>query len=284
MTQIDSNRPVFFNVAINGSSFSSNSAPNDGFIDPTTVQRYEQVIVQTGTSSPSATNGDTVTVNDVSITFTTAGGLSGSGIVATINAQSDEHHVVASLSSGNLQLTNSATYENYGILLTGTPAVLAELGWTAPVTTMPNSAGVDTLADSQAKSRANSRWNTLNKMIGFEATPIYVGGVVVTGGGIDSAPTAISFTVAYSDVSNLYTYDELNDNALMKGIPALTRMVARAMTTTRTENTAVINPGTDANWHFTIGDQVEALVVGAIATDLSTAAAAITVTTIPTTR
>ena len=40
-------------------------------------------------------------------------------------------------------------------------------------------------------------------MLNFEATVANVGGVRLTGGGIDSQPTAISFTVAYYDFSQI---------------------------------------------------------------------------------
>lgn len=285
MTQIDSFRPVLFRVTIDGSSFSGNVAPNDGFIDPTSTQKYEQSTVQTGTvTNPVVNDGDVVDINGTSITFTTAGGLNLAGIITTINEFSDVHHVIASNSSNKLVLKNEKVFENFGILLTGSVAVLTALGYVAPVVTTPYSAGGATLANNEAKMRGNSRWESLMKLLNFEANTLSVGSVVATGGTPDAAPSTISFTVAYQNISSVYTYDELNNNALIKGDAALTRMVARALVLSRIENRVIINPGTDVTWHFTIGDQVEKLTIGAIAANIAAANSAITVVHVPSTR
>lgn len=279
MSQVDSFRPVLLGVSIDLSSFTG-AAPADGAIDPTSVQKYMEIEVQTGTvTNPTVTNGDTIAINGVSITFTTAGGLTLAGIITTINALTDDHHVIASNSSNKLALTNEPLYENFGITMTGSVAVLNELGFNPPVSTFPNNAGVDTLADSEAKVRGNSRWGTLMKLMNFEAGVVNVGGVRKTGGGIDSAPTAISYTVAYADFSQIYTYDELNSNALLKGIPALRRMIARALTTDRSEVRDVINP-TVVSGQNTIGDQILTIEAGALSGSLASAEGVITITAI----
>jgi len=280
MSQVDSFRNPLIGVSIDLSSFTA-SAPADGAIDPTSVQKYMEIEVQTGTvTNPTVMNGDTITINEVSITFTTGGGLTLSGIIATINALTDDHHVIASNSSNKLALTTEPLYETYGINMAGSVTVLNELGFNPPVTTYPNSAGVDSLTDATAKVRGNSRWQTLMKMLNFEATVANVGGVRLTGGGIDSQPTAISFTVGYYDFSQIYTYDELNNNALLKGVPALTRMIARALTTDRFEVRDVINPTVVIAPDNTVGDQILTVEVGALSDNLTDATSVITVTPI----
>lgn len=279
MTQVDSFRPALLGVSIDLSGF-TNAAPADGAIDPTTIQKYMLLEVQTGTTVPVATNGDTIAINGVSITFTTAGGLNIAGIIATINALTDDHHCIASNSGGKLALTNEATYEDFGITMTGSVTVLTELGFVAPVRTYPNSTGVDTLAHSLAKSRGNSRWAQMVKLMGFEANVVNIGGVRKTGGGMNSQPTAIAFTVTYADFSQIYTYDELNNNALMKGIPALQRMIARLLIADRFEVRDVLNPEIQVNSSPVTEDQALTVEIGALSANMAAANGVITITPI----
>lgn len=281
MTQVDSIRPVLFNVTIDGSSFVGNLAPRDGFIDPVSTQKYEQRVVQTGTVlSPTVTIGDTIAINGVGVTIN---GTDLSAVVAAINTLTDIHHVIAEDVGSKLVITNAPTYENFGLTLTGSDGVLAALGFMAPVATMPYSAGGSTLANNEAKMRANSRWESLTKLLNFEANTLSVG-VISDDGTPDVAPSAIVFNVAYQNISLVYTFDETNNNALIKGIPALKRIIARALVLSRTENRVIIDPAIDPTYHFVIGDKVESLVIDKIADDLAAAEAAIAVDFITQTR
>lgn len=242
MTSQDSFRPVLMGVSINLSSYTA-SAPADGTIDPITIKSYEQIKVYTASSNYSTvTTGDTIFINDCAVTFTTGAGLTLADVAATINTLTDEHHVIASVSGSKLVMQNEPLYETYGIQVVGSTADLTDLGFVNPVITTPYSAGVDTLVDSTAKSRGNSRWNTMMKLLSFEGTVLNVGGVRMTGNTINAAPSALSFTVAYPDYGQIYTYDELNNNALMEGVQALIRKVARALAITYYDNLDIINP------------------------------------------
>ena len=243
MTQIDTNRPVLIQVSIDTSGFTS-STPQDGAVDPTTVKKYLEALKYTGTvTTPTVTNGDIIQINNVSITFATGTGLNLAGIVSTINTLTSVHHVVASAVSTRLQLVNEDEYESYGINVTGLTAVLTEIGFVTPTIASIYSQ-VSTFNNSLAKSRANARWNLLTKLI--------------------------------------YTYDELNNNVLIFGLPAVKRMVARALCASQTIVVPVIDPTSvlagDGTSTFARGDRVVTLVVGNLASSLSAAEGVTTVT------
>ena len=274
--QLDSSRPVIYSVSIDLSSVTGSSTPSDGTIDPTIVRRYMQLTTVTGTqAAPTVTAGDTITINGVSITFVT-GSTNLAGIITTINAQTDLHHVIASASSTYLQLTNSADYEIYGVQMGGTPSVVAALGFTVQTPVYPNAAGVDTLANSRAKTRANDRWNQMLKIASTNAT-CKVGGVAKTGGGISSAPSAIAFDLTFGNVGFVYAYDELNNNTLLKGLPAVKRLIARSLIVDHVTKAVVFDPTSNGTPSFQIGDRHETITVGKLFANLAAAEAVITV-------
>jgi len=278
--QNDGLNPVNFHITINGSSFTG-SAPADGFIDPTTLSNYLKLQVSEGsTTSPTVNNGDSVKINGIPVTFTT-GYLNLAGIVAAINLTTNQHHVVASVSGSNIALTNQTLYENFGIQLADiTPGIVAVLGFVTPTITFANT-GYTTLALSQAKQRANSRWNTLVKELNFIANTIGLGDVNITGANLNTQGTEIDFLVSYQNMSVVYTYDELNNNALLTDVAALQRVVARVLCETRIETVPVFNPTLDSVHNFQIGYQVQNLTIGALAADIPTANATITVVPVP---
>ena len=281
MTQIDTNRPVLIQVSIDTSGFTS-STPQDGAVDPTTVKKYLEALKYTGTvTTPTVTNGDIIQINNVSITFATGTGLNLAGIVSTINTLTSVHHVVASAVSTRLQLVNEDEYESYGINVTGLTAVLTEIGFVTPTIASIYSQ-VSTFNNSLAKSRANARWNLLTKLLSFENSPLAISNIVKTAEGPDTPPTAISFTVTYPRYETIYTYDELNNNVLIFGLPAVKRMVARALCASQTIVVPVIDPTSvlagDGTSTFARGDRVVTLVVGNLASSLSAAEGVTTVT------
>ena len=281
---MDSFRPSMLRVTISAAGLGG-GAPADGFIDPISIYKYRQLQTSTGTvGSPTVTNGETIIINGTTVTFAT-GGLNLAGIIASINDLTDVHHVIASNSAGNLQLTNEATYETFGLTVMGTPAVLAEIGFVAPVNVFVF-AQVDTLAHSLAKVRANERWNLLTKLLGTEVSPLHIGGVELVGATINAAASEISFTVTYHDFNAIFTYDESNNNVLIKGSAAVKRNVARALIATRNIVIPVFDPThvTIGTGYFEKGELATSVVVAAIAPNLATAEANITVEIIALTR
>lgn len=289
--QADPFRPTSIRISIDGTGLGG-AAPSNGFIDPTTVQRYRQKQIQTGSVAISTTqngitvdsliDGSVIEINGVSITFDSTSGLGIAGAVASINALTNKHHVVASNSSGTLVLTNEPFFENFGITVAGAEDVLTSIGFATPTITYPYSNVAD-FDKSQAKSRANARWNKLIKLLSFETTPIGAGAIVATGAGINDAPTSIAFTISYANFANIFTYDEFNNGALLKGVPALKRMVVRALLDDTHQVLPVLDPtavATIGTNTFQRGDRAINLQIGALTTDVNTANSAVTVTVV----
>jgi len=275
---IDSSRPILFNITIDGSGFTG-SAPADGFIDPIKAEKYAAIYTVTGTvSAPTVTAGDVIFVNGVSITFV-SGATALADIVTAINAFTDSHHAVASDVGGYLVLTDENYFEGNSIVVTGLPAVLTEIGFVAPVVSAIPGAFPSTLANGEAKARGNERWKLVTEQLSRDTSPLYVAAIVETGNNVNTQPSAISFTASYTDVSFVYTYDETNNNAILNGIPAIIRCVARALMVDKFMNVVVYDPTHDTTGNPK-GDVIEYLEIGALTTDLATAEAAVSVTVI----
>lgn len=279
---IDSFRPTMLRVVISATGLGG-VAPGDGFIDPISVYKYRQLQTQVGTViAPTVSNGDTITINGTSITFTTTVGLNLAGIIAAINELTDVHHVIASNNGTNkLKLTNEALYETFGITVAGSVAILTAIGFVTPVIANAFSQ-VSSFDLSKAKARANERWNLLTKLLNSEVSVSHLGGVELVGATIDAEASEISFTVTYQDFNAIYAYDELNNNVLLKGLPAVRRWVARALIANRNIVIPVFDPThvTVGASFFERGERVESLVVSALAPDLATAEANITIDSI----
>lgn len=286
---LDNSKPVLFRVSIAASGLGG-AAPADGFIDNTIIEKYMAKNTHTGSAAISSmTDGDTIHINGIPVTFTTAGGLNTAGVVTTINAFTDMHHCVASSSSSKLVLTNEDGFEGNSLTVTGSVAVLTELAYVAPVITATPGAAPASLANSEKKARGNCRFRYVNEQLSREATPNFVGAVVKTGGTVDADPTVIAFTVSFSAAQYVYTLDETNNNTVIEGIPAIKRLVARALMIDKFQLFQVFDPstynggGTDSGT-ITKGARIENIHVGALTTDLPTAEGAVTVTFINTSR
>lgn len=276
MPILDSARPVFFRVAIDASGLES-AGDAVGFVDPTLTYKYEQIKTRLGDeAAPTVSDGDTIKINGIAVTFTTSVGLDLAGIIDAINALTPQHHVVAS-DDGALSLTNERLYEGVGITVTEvTPGVLAAIGFVT--TTDSVGASVSTLAFSRAKARANARWHQMLLALNTSASTYHVGSVV-SDGEVDADPTLLEFTVGYYLPNQVTAYDESNNNALLEGTQAIKRLVARALMFDASPIMIVFNPTLDGAG-FKIGNLNERLHIATLAADLATAEAAITVTPI----
>lgn len=132
--------PTYYRVTWTGNSptdYNALTGNQAGGIDNTHPERYNRMIRITGTdSSVSVTNGHSFKINQVTVTFTTAGGLNLAGVISTINLLTTEHHVYAvELPSNYVTLINASGWEGNSIELgagsTGT--ALADCGLTAGV-------------------------------------------------------------------------------------------------------------------------------------------------------
>lgn len=152
-----------------------------------------------------------------------------------------------------------------------------------------------TLALSEAKRRANIRWGEIILQMNL-ITNCYIeaNSIVASGGTYNTAPVSVSFQVIveHGDAS-LYTADELNAGSYLTGTAALTRMIARGLQYVQVPNgsfgdpianvfdptstTTYGTPGSTTSAPRT-GERMMSLPVGALASNLTTAAGIISIT------
>jgi hypothetical protein len=145
------------------------------------------------------------------------------------------------------------------------------------------SAAPTTLVQTTAKERANIRFKFLQQQLQLEGN-VYIQDIVATGGSSVAAPTSFVFTaVSERGDEMLFTRDETASGAPLTGIPALTRMIARALCEARTINAMVFDPtktptAGNSTPEARFGQRNVAVEVGAVASNLTTAAATVTIT------
>lgn len=142
-----------------------------------------------------------------------------------------------------------------------------------------------TFANSVAKERGNMRFRFLQQQLQLECN-IYIENIVAAGANANTAPTSFVFT-AHVERGNdvLFTRDELNNNAPLTGVDALKRMIARALIQSSVSTGDIFDPtqSTDdgAGGVKTAaarrGIRVETLTVGGLYSNLTDAAASVTV-------
>lgn len=133
--------PKYYRVTFDGTTNVNALTGNQaGGLDITTAEKYNRIVRVVGIdASVSATNGDSIFINNVEVVFTTVGGLDLAGVITTINLLTQEHGVKASIyETDYLALQNAAGREGESIWLkegTGTGAALTAMGLTAGVRT-----------------------------------------------------------------------------------------------------------------------------------------------------
>lgn len=274
----DNNRPIIFRVEIEDTGLNT-TAPSDGFIDSTSVARYRSINTLTGTDEPGMSDGDTIRINGVHVTFTIAGGLDLAGVVDTIAALTTVHHVIPYIDGTNLVLTNEPLFEGYGITVTEvTSGALARMGFAVFTTATVPGTNVSTLVLSRAKERANSRWERVITELSQTASPVAISNIEKNGGTVDDSPSRIELSVAFVP-GNVFTYDENNNNEIIWGVPAVKRMIARALMWSGRQIRVVFDPTLSGDG-FALGNKLETVTIGALADDLATAEGAITVSVV----
>jgi len=194
---------------------------------------------EVGSAFTSVTTDSNITINGVNIVFTSGDLESTAGQLNTYTPQTS---VAAYVAGPYLQLASTAGQPwtiNSG-------NAVANLG-----TTLGNHGGYPTtLANSQAKERANMRWNQMVSELEENATPNLLGNIVRTGNIANVAPTSVTFTVGYERPDTVYTValpTEPDAGTVYVGTNAIKRQVARALTNTLISNRKVFDP-TMANY------------------------------------
>jgi hypothetical protein len=214
-----------FQVNVNGAGLGG-AAPSDGFIDPQRLQDYNNNLLATGTTFGTVAIGDVFMLNNSPVTIVT--GTTVADVVIDINNLSQIHHAVASVTAGKLSIINEALYTSIPVSVcdgSGTPGITAELGFDAP--TYAAQVYPTTLAQSEAKVRANLRWMNMMLRLSQTLTINKIHGVIVTGGTLYTVdPTAIQFNVVLD--TDFVTGFDLNGDPVF-GILAVQNAVAQSL-------------------------------------------------------
>lgn len=142
-----------------------------------------------------------------------------------------------------------------------------------------------TYAQAEAKERANMRYETLIAKIQQFAN-IYVSDIAAPNANAITEATTFSFTATVEHgASSLVTQDEINPGDTISGVAALRRAVARALVVSKTDfgevydptvSTAPGNPAAVPRR----GPRISRIEFGALANNLTSAEALVTVTSI----
>ena len=201
--------------------------------------KYSNPIYGGTFSSP--TNNNNVVINGTNITFVT-GALTAAGVVTTINKYTASTGVVATQASSNIQLNSVSGCPIYfGAGTTGTSAAIGFADNTIY-------GGAMTQAQAVVIEQANMCWNGLISSVESIITPIYWDSIVMTGTNVtdgSALPLTVSWTIGVSDPKQLVTATLAGEpettGTLLYDIAALTRLLARALTGTWSENRKVYN-------------------------------------------
>lgn len=112
--------PTYYRVTWTGNSpnnYNALTLNQSGGLDNCPPEKYLRIVRAVGAQvNPTVTNLDQISINGVTVTFTTAGGLNLTGIINTINAGQTEHHVMAVNSpTGYLTIMNMSNWEGTAI-------------------------------------------------------------------------------------------------------------------------------------------------------------------------
>ena len=188
-------------------------------------------------------NGNNVTINGVTVTFTTAGGLNQAGACSTINSVSGVTNVVATPYAGNIQLnsiSNSPIYLGTG---TGT----SKLGFSNSTIY----SGAMTYANALADEQGFLRWKLVASSIETLVTPIFYASVSYGNTTVQSTdgvnpPAQFSWTVGVEHIDALTTITLAGEpegaDKTLTGPACLKRLISRALSSSITENCNVYNP------------------------------------------
>ena len=144
------------------------------------------------------------------------------------------------------------------------------------------SAEPSSLTTSLAKERGNMRYLKMLENISENATPVEVFNIVATGADVDTEATTFAFTVVFDRVNAVYTRNESSNNAIITGIPALKRQIARTFAQNITKNTIVYDPTLvfPPDTGVAFGQSVRTVIADAVLSDLAAIEANITISQI----
>lgn len=190
-------------------------------------------------SSPA--NGETITLNGVTITFVT-GALTAAGVVSTINASTAATDVVATRYANKIQLNSISNSPIYFGADTGSAA--SDIGFAASTAY----AGAMTYNDALEAERGFLRWKLAASTVGQICTPIWYQSVGLTGTTVTNGvapPATVAWTIGVEHIDDLRLLTVSGEpetvGTELIGAAAIKRLIARSLTNSITENCNVFN-------------------------------------------
>jgi hypothetical protein len=227
-----------------------------------------------GGNFTSLTNGDVAVINGVTITFTTAGGLNLAGAITTINNATSQTGVVATQYTNKIQLNSiSGAPIDFGSSTAGT-----KLGFASATLY----GGAMTPASALLIEQANVRWTGIISTVQSSLTTTMFSTTGLTGVTTDGSavPTTVTWIIGVDNPDYVYTTTLATDpegaGIIITGTTALTRLIARALTLSWSENRKVVN-------NIVVQDNVDAVrqsavnITHVVAGPLDTAANIVTI-------
>lgn len=194
-----------------------------------------------GGSFTTLTNGQSIILNGITITFVT-GGLDIAGACAKINQSTSVTNVVATPWTNKIQLNSlDGSPVFFGLPLSGTATT--NLGFA----TNTAYGGAMNLAEAEDIERGNMRWKGIINNIETSLTAFVYDMTVMTGSTTDGnePPATLSWTLGVENIDHVYCITAAGEpetvGTVLHGADALKRLVARALTVDWTENRNVFN-------------------------------------------
>ena len=251
-----------------------------------TVGTFELKSPIYGGAFTTLTDSQTIILNGITITFTTAGGLDVAGACNTINIATEFTGVVATPCADKVQLnTVDGSPIYFGAPLSGTAT--ANLGF---VTNTAYSTAMTT-ADAVDIEKGFLRWKGIASELSTNLTAYIYGYWAMTGSTTDGSllPTTVSWTLGVENIDNVYAITATGEpetvGTLLYGAAAVKRLVARALAKEWSENRNVFNDDVTVRGTLALRENpvvVQRIVAGAIdsVADIATIEGNITVTMI----
>ena len=193
------------------------------------------------------TNNDTFTINGITVTMTTAGGLNQAGAVSTINALTTQTGVVAVRAASTVQLisVNNQPWTTSG-------ANASKLGFPAGI----YGGNPSTYAQSTNKALANLRWQQVINQLEIFSTPFMLNDQFGTGNYDGSTELdTFAFTVGYEHPDQVFTTElegEPDPGNVLSGTGAIKRAVARGLVATYRTGVNLFDPTTETRGSYAI--------------------------------
>lgn len=146
---------------------------------------------------------------------------------------------------------------------------------------LPGASDGNNYANMTVRRKGHVRWHKIENQFSTLGN-LYVSNKVAAGADTNTVPTSVAFRItAENGSASLYTYDENNAGQFLTGIPAIKRVISRALTTSLVANCEVWDPAKVAGTSVVIfGYRIVSVNTGALAASIAEAESNISITAV----